>query len=68
MAKFAHATKRVSLGSKGSFNVRKGALHRALGIAEDKPIPESKLKGHHHGKLGRMIASARGFAGMHHGS
>ena len=57
----------VNLGSKGSFKVRKGALHRALGIPEDEKIPASKLAGHHSGKLGRMIASAKGFKAMHHG-
>ena len=57
----------VELGKKGGFNVRKGALHRALGVPEDEKIPESKLSGHHGGKLGRMIASAKGFKAMHHG-
>lgn len=66
MAKFSHATKKVSLGSKGSFNVRPGALHRALGVPEGEKIPESKLAGHHSGRLGRMIASAKGFKAMHH--
>ena len=64
---FKHASHQVNLGSKGSFNVHKGALHRALGVPEDEKIPESKLKGHHSGHLGRMIASARGFKAMHHG-
>jgi hypothetical protein len=69
MGKFAHASKtqHVSLGSKGSFNVHKGALHRALGVPEGEKIPESKLAGHHSGRLGRMIASAKGFKAMHHG-
>ena len=65
--KHASKTQHVSLGEKGSFNVRKGALHRALGVPEDEKIPESKLAGHHSGKLGRMIASARGLKAMHHG-
>jgi hypothetical protein len=63
---FKHARKKVDLGSKGSFTVRKGALHRALGVPEGEKIPESKLAGHHSGKLGRMIASAKGFKAMHH--
>lgn len=25
-------------------NLKKGALHRALGIPEDKPIPEERLR------------------------
>lgn len=59
-------TQKVNLGKKGSFKVRKGALHKALGVAEDKKIPASKMEGHHSGKLGRMIASAKGFAAMRH--
>lgn len=62
------ATHKVSLGKKGSFNVKKGALHRALGVPEGEKIPASKLKGHHSGHLGHMIASAKGFKAMHHGS
>jgi hypothetical protein len=57
----------VDLGKKGSFTVRKGALHRALGVPEGEKIPASKLTGHHSGRLGRMIASAKGFKAMHHG-
>jgi hypothetical protein len=59
-------THNVDLGEKGSFKVHKGALHEALGVPQGEKIPASKLKGHHHGRLGRMIASARGFAAMKH--
>jgi hypothetical protein len=59
-------TEHVNLGEHGSFNVRKGALHRALGVPEGEKIPASKMKGHHTGRLGRMIASAKGFKAMHH--
>lgn len=64
---FKHASQHVDLGGKGSFNVKKGALHRALGVPQSDTIPESKLKGHHSGYLGRMIASAKGFKAMNHG-
>jgi hypothetical protein len=57
-------TQHVSLGDKGSFTVHKGALHSALGVPQGEKIPASKLKGHHHGRLGRMIASAKGFKAM----
>lgn len=59
-------TQEVDLGKKGSFTTHKGALHRALGVPEGEKIPESKLAGHHHGHLGRMIAAAKGFKAMHH--
>lgn len=61
------ATQNVNLGKKGSFKVHKGALHRALGVPEGQKIPASRLEGHHTGRLGRMIASAKGFKAMHHG-
>lgn len=59
-------THKVDLGHKGSFNVKKGALHRALGVPEGTKIPAKKLAGHHSGHLGRMIASAKGFKAMAH--
>jgi hypothetical protein len=63
---YGSKTKTVNLGSKGSFQEHPGALHRALGIPEDKKIPEKDLEGHHSGRLGRMIASAKGFKAMNH--
>jgi hypothetical protein len=63
----SHKRKTVDLGGEGSFSVHPGALHRALGVPEGEKIPESKLAGHHSGRLGRMIASAKGFKAMHHG-
>lgn len=62
-----YGTKKVDLGSKGSFTERPGALHRALGVPEGKKIPAGDLAGHHSGKVGRMIASAKGFKAMNHG-
>ena len=59
--------KTVKLGKKGSFKVHKGALHRALGVPEGQKIPASKMEGHHSGRVGRMIASAKGLKAMHHG-
>ncbi len=67
MAGKLYKRQNVDLGEKGSFSVRKGALHRALGVPEGNKIPSSKLAGHHSGKLGRMIASAKGFKAMKHG-
>ena len=61
-----YGTKSVDLGKKGSFDVHPGALHRALGVPEGDKIPEKDLEGHHSGRLGRMIASAKGFKAMHH--
>lgn len=59
--------KTVNLGKKGSFQEKPGALHEALGIPLGEKIPEKKLEGHHSGRLGRMIASAKGFKAMSHG-
>ena len=60
-------TKTVNLGSKGSFTEHPGALHRALGVPQGEKIPQKDLAGHHSGKLGREIASAKGFKAMRHG-
>ena len=64
---YGSKTKTVNLGSKGSFKEHPGALHRALGIPEGEKIPEKDLEGHHSGRLGRMIASAKGFKAMDKG-
>jgi hypothetical protein len=42
-------------------------LHRALGVPQGEKIPAKDLQGHHSGRLGRMIASAKGFKAMSHG-
>jgi hypothetical protein len=59
-------TKKVDLGEKGSFDVHKGALHRALGVPEGEKIPASEKEPHPGDSehLKRMKASARGFAAM----
>lgn len=59
-------TKQVNLGSKGSFSVKRGALHEMLGIPEDKKIPTSDLapKPSDSPLLRRRKASAKGFRSM----
>jgi hypothetical protein len=62
------ATHKVDLGGKGSFTVRKGRLHKALGIPEDETIPEGRLNSALHSKnpsVRRMAASAKGLKAMH---
>src|SRR4029077_17355957 len=56
----------VDLGKKGSFSVKKGALHSMLGIPEDQKIPVSKLAPHAGDSplLRRRKASAKGFKAM----
>ena len=63
------ATQQVNLGSKGSFSVKKGALHQMLGIPEGTKIPASDLapKPGDSPLLRRRKASAKGFKSMHHG-
>lgn len=57
---------KVDLGEAGSFKVRKGALHKALGIPKGKKIPASKLtpKPGDSAHLKHMKASAKGFDAM----
>jgi len=59
----------VDLGKKGSFSVKKGALHAMLGVPEGEKIPASKLAPHAGDSplLRRRKASAKGFKAMHHG-
>ena len=60
--------KTVDLGGKGSFSVKKGALHEMLGIPEGDKIPSSKLAPHPGDSplLRRRKASAKGFRSMAH--
>ena len=61
-------THKVDLGSKGSFSVKKGALHESLGIPLGEKIPASKLepKPSDSPLLRRRKASAKGFKAMSH--
>lgn len=59
--------RRISLGKKAGFSIHKGALHRALGVPEGKPIPAKKLRGASNSKnphVRRMAASAKGLKAM----
>jgi hypothetical protein len=62
-------TQHVSLGEKGSFEVKKGALHASLGIPSSEKIPASKLEPHEGDSalLKRRKASAKGFRAMKKG-
>ena len=64
-----HKQHKVDLGSKGSFSVNKGGLHRALGIPEGQKLTaaqkEPKPGDSEHVK--HMKASAKGFAAMKKG-
>ena len=63
-----HKKHRVDLGSKGSFSVKKGALHSMLGVPQGDKIPANKLVSHAGDSplLKRRKASALGFKAMHH--
>jgi hypothetical protein len=63
-----HKSHKVDLGSHGSFEVKKGALHASLGVPEGQKLSasqkEPKAGDSEHVK--RMKASAKGFAAMNH--
>lgn len=63
------STQRVDLGKKGSFSVKKGALHEMLGVPSDQKIPAADLtpKPGDSPLLRRRKASAKGFSAMHKG-
>jgi hypothetical protein len=61
----------VNLGKKGSFNVHKGALHRALNVPEGEKIPAKKMAQARNSKsehVRAMARSAKGLKAMRHGS
>lgn len=63
-------TQTVDLKSKGKFKIRKGALHRALGIPEGEKIGPSRIKaalGSPKPAVRRMARSARGLTSMKKG-
>lgn len=60
-------TKRVSLGSKGSFDEKPGALHRMLHIPLKEKIPEKRLEQAEHSRkplLRKRAISAEGLKAM----
>lgn len=64
------ATKEVSLGSKGSFKVREGSLHRMLHIPEGEKIGQERMKAASHSSnptLRRKAISGLGLSHMNHG-
>lgn len=64
-----YGTKRVDLGKRGSFDVKKGALHSMLHIPQDETIPQTRLESamHSNDPLERKRArSAEGFRHMKH--
>jgi len=59
--------KTVNLGKKGSFKVRPGALHKALGVSSGSKLSSSdlsKASNSSNPKVRRMAASAKGFKAM----
>lgn len=68
MAKL-YSKEKVDLGKKGTFGVKKGALHADLGIPQGQKIPASDLapKPGDSPLLRRRKASAKGFRAMNHG-
>lgn len=58
---------RVNLGKKGSFTVRKGALHRALGVPQDETIGQARIERAENSrdpKIRKMARSAEGLTHM----
>jgi hypothetical protein len=61
----------VDLGAKGSFKVKKGALHRALGIPESQKIGQARIKAALKSKnpeTRKEASSAEGLTHMRKGS
>ena len=64
------ATKEVNLGSKGSFHIEKGALHKMLHVPEGEKIGHARMEKAAHSKnptLRKRAISGLGLSSMHHG-
>lgn len=59
-----YGTKKVDLGGKGSFDVKKGALHHMLNIPTDQTIPPARLKAAQHSDNPRERKRANSAAGF----
>jgi hypothetical protein len=57
---------RVDLGHKGSFSVRKGALHKALGIPTDEKIGQERIEAAMHSSKPSVRAMAKSAKGLTH--
>ena len=57
---------KVKLGKKGSFKIRKGALHRALGIPESEKIGQTRIREALHSKNPETRREARSAEGLTH--
>lgn len=69
MASLRGKKQTVDLGDKGSFTVRKGALHRALNIPEDEPIGQARIERAMHSsnpEIAGMAKPAKGLTHMRH--
>lgn len=63
-------TEKVNLGSKGSFQIKKGALHEELGVPQGEKIPASKLDSAANSSnptLRRRAVLAKTMKSWHHG-
>lgn len=61
------AEQTVNLGKKGSFKVKKGALHKDLGVAQGKKLSSGDIERGLHSssaKTRRRAASAKGLKAM----
>ena len=57
---FSHLPERVDLGHKGSFSVKKGALHEMLHIPQGEKIGQERMR--------KRAISGLGLSHMHHGA
>lgn len=59
-------TQTVSLGKKGSFKIRKGALHRALGVPEGQKIGQARIEAAENSSKPSVRKMARSAEGLTH--
>ena len=68
---FSDLPERVDLGHKGSFSVKKGALHEMLHIPQGEKIGQERMRKAAHSSnplLRKRAISGLGLSHMHHGA
>lgn len=56
----------VNLGKKGGFKVKRGALHRALGVPEDETLGQARIEKAMKSKNPKVRDMARSAEGLTH--
>lgn len=68
-AKKTNKVEKIDLGKKGKFSIRRGALHKALGIPEGEKLGHDRMEEALHSRnpeVRKMARSGLGLSAMNH--